>query len=189
MPYPLSPEARALQAAVRRYADEELIPWEVHAEMHGGEVPADVLQRQKRRARELGLNSMDAPKELGGGGLSMLLQAVAQEQTGRVTNALSWCFSNVQRWLVQACSPYQIETWIKPLIAYKRRECYAITEAEAGSDVDAIQATARRDGDHYVLNGEKWHVTSGNLADVIIFQGKLADGPNAGAHCLFFVDS
>ena len=66
---------------------------------------------------------------------------------------------------------------------------YAITEAEAGSDVDAIQATARRDGEHYVLNGEKWHVTSGNPADVIIFQGKLADGPNAGAHCLFFVDS
>ena len=189
MPYSLPAEARALQAAVRRYVDEELIPWEVHAEMNQGEVPPEILARQKNAARDLGLNSMDAPKELGGGGFSVLLQAVVQEQTGRVTNALSWRFSNIQRWLVLACSAHQIETWAKPLIAYQRRECYAITEAEAGSDVDAIQATARRDGGHYVLNGEKWHVTSANLADVIIFQGKLADGPNAGAHCLFFVDS
>lgn len=189
MPYPLSPEARALQAAVRNYVDTELIPWEVHAEMNHGEVPAEVLERQKQAARKLGLASMDAPKELGGGGASMLLQAVAQEQTGRVTNALGWRFSNVQKWMVKACSPYQIETWVKPLIADARHECYAITEAEAGSDVDAILATARRDGGNYVLNGEKWHVTSGNLADVIIFQAKLSDGPNKGAHCLFFVDS
>lgn len=189
MPYPLSPEARALQAAVRNYADTELIPWEVHAEMNHGEVPAEVLERQKQAARKLGLASMDAPKEFGGGGASMLLQAVAQEQTGRVTNALGWRFSNVQKWMVKACSSYQIETWVKPLIADARHECYAITEAEAGSDVDAIQATARRDGGSYVLNGEKWHVTSGNLADVIIFQAKLSDGPNKGAHCLFFVDS
>ena len=189
MSYPLPPEARILQAAVRKYVDEELIPWEVHAEMNHGEVPPEVLKRQKDEARRIGLSSMDAPRELGGGGASMLLQAVAQEQTGRVTNALGWRFSNVQKWMAKACSPHQIETWVKPLIADARHECYAITEAEAGSDVDAIQATARRDGGHYVLNGEKWHVTSGNLADVIIFQAKLADGPNAGAHCLFFVDS
>src|SRR5688572_2958326 len=187
MPYPLSPEARALQAAVRRYVDEELIPWEVHAEMNHGEVPPEILVRQKKAARDLGLSSMDAPKALGGGAKSMLLQAVAQEQTGRVTNALGWRFSNVQRWMVEACSPHQIETWVKPLIADQRHECYAITEAEAGSDVDAIKATARRDGDHYVLNGEKWHVTSGNLAQFMIFQAKLTDGPKAGNHCLFFV--
>src|SRR5206468_4395809 len=113
----------------------------------------------------------------------------AQEQLGRVTNALGWCGNNPQRWMLQACSPQQIEKWIKPLIRDELHECYAITEADAGSDVDAIQATARRDGNDYVLNGEKWHVTSGNLADVIIFQGKIADGPSAGAHCLFFVDS
>ena len=151
MSYPLPKEARALQAAVRRYVDEELIPWEVHAEMNHGEVPPEILARQKKAARDLGLSSMDAPKTLGGGGMSMLLQAVAQEQTGRVTNALGWRFSNVQRWMTEACSPHQIETWVKPLIADTRHECYAITEAEAGSDVDAIQATARRDGAKQVV--------------------------------------
>ncbi len=104
---------------------------------------------------------------------------MAQEQTGRATNALGWCTNNPQKWMLEACSPYQIETWIKPLMTDARHECYAITEAEAGSDVDAIQATARRDGDHYVLNGEKWHVTSANLADYMFFQAKIADGPNA----------
>src|SRR5690606_21453386 len=114
-------------------------------------------------------------------GLSMIEQVVVQEQMGRVTNALSWCTGNVQPWMLKACSPYQIETWVKPNIAGKRHECYAITEPGAGSDVDAIEATARRDGDFYVLNGEKWHVTSANLADHFIFQAKIADGLHAGS--------
>ncbi len=56
------------------------------------------------------------------------------------------------------------------------------------SDVDAIEATARRDGDGYLLNGTKWHVTSFNTADYAFFQGKLAAGPHHGEHARFFVD-
>ncbi|GIV00714.1 MAG: hypothetical protein KatS3mg014_2329 [Actinomycetota bacterium] len=54
--------------------------------------------------------------------------------------------------------------------------------------MDAIAATARREGDGYVLNGTKWHVTSFNVADYCFFQAKLADGPHAGQHAMFFVD-
>jgi alkylation response protein AidB-like acyl-CoA dehydrogenase len=82
----------------------------------------------------------------------------------------------------------QIERWLRPAIRGERHECYAITEAGAGSDVDAIEATARRDGDDYVLNGQKMHVTSYNVADHIFFQAKLAGGPNEGAHAMFVVD-
>lgn len=188
MTLPLPPRARAIQARVRAFVDMELIPWETHAEMHDGLVPDDVWKNMKAKAREAGLFNMDVPESMGGLGYTTLEQAVAQEQTGRVTNALGWCANNPQAWMFEACSPYQIETWIKPLIADTKHECYAITEAEAGSDVDALQATARRDGDHYVLNGEKWHVTSGNLADFMFFQAKITDGPNKGAHALFFVD-
>ena len=60
--------------------------------------------------------------------------------------------------------------------AASAHECYAITEEGAGSDVDAIAATARRDGDDYVLDGVKWHVTSYNDADYCFFQAKLTDG-------------
>ncbi len=188
MSYPLSIRARELRDATRRFVEEELIPWEVHAEMHEGLIPEEAKARHHRLAREIGLNAMDIPVEQGGSGFNMLEQVAATEQIGRVTNALGWCYSNAQRWMLKACTAHQIATWIKPIIDGTRHECYAITEAEAGSDVDAIQATARRDGNDYILNGEKWHVTSGNLADVMIFQAKLVDGPNAGSHCLFFVD-
>jgi alkylation response protein AidB-like acyl-CoA dehydrogenase len=181
-------ELKTLQSRVRDFVERELIPWEVHAEMNNGEIPAEIRERHVALASALGLNSMDAPRELGGGGFSMLAQAVVQEQIGRVTNALGWCFSNVQQWLIDAASPYQIETWVKPMIAGTIHECYAITEADAGSDVAAIRATARRDGDEYILDGEKWHVTSGNLAHVVFFQARLAGGAHAGQHVLFFVD-
>ena len=78
-----------------------------------------------------------------------------------------------------------MERYVQPILDGKRHECYAITEEGAGSDVDAIQATAKKDGNGYVLNGLKWHVTSANLADIIIFQAKLEDG----SHGLFYVDS
>jgi alkylation response protein AidB-like acyl-CoA dehydrogenase len=188
MSYPLPARAREIQERVRTFVTQELIPWEVHAEMNNGEVPDDVRKKHKDGARKAGLYNMDIPPELGGQGLSMLEQAVAQEQLGRVTNGLGWCGNNPQSWMVKACSPQQIEKWIKPLIRDEMHECYAITEADAGSDVDAIQATARRDGDYYVLNGEKWHVTSYNLAQYVIFQAKLMGGDKAGSHCLFFVD-
>ena len=63
-----------------------------------------------------------------------------------------------------------------------------ITEEGAGTDVAAIEATARRDGDGYLLNGVKWHVTSFNTADFAFFQAKLDDGPHHGEHAMFFVD-
>jgi len=55
-------------------------------------------------------------------------------------------------------------------------------------DVDAIQATAARHGDDYVLNGVKWHVTSYDHSDYVFFQGKLTEGPHAGEHAMFVMD-
>jgi alkylation response protein AidB-like acyl-CoA dehydrogenase len=82
----------------------------------------------------------------------------------------------------------QIERYVRPAVRGEREECYAITEEGAGSDVAAIEATARRDGDGYLLNGTKWHVTSYNTADFAFFQGKLDGGPHHGEHAMFLVD-
>ncbi len=190
MPYPLPAAARAWQEKLRRFVDDELIPWETEAEMNGGALPPEIHARHRARAREIGLHALAIPKELGGQGLSVLEQAVISEQIGRVTNALGWCYSSTPPWMLEACAdaPYQMQTWVMPNIRGERHECYAITEEHAGSDVDAIRATARRDGDRYVLNGEKWHVTSGNLADHFVFQAKIEGGAQAGGHALFFVD-
>ncbi|MGZ4149157.1 MAG: acyl-CoA dehydrogenase family protein, partial [Actinomycetota bacterium] len=186
--YPLSAEDRALQERVRRFVDEELIPWEVHAEEHEGQIPDDVRAAHRRGAFALGIYAMNLPAGLGGGGFTMLQQVLVSEQIGRVTNALGWCVHTPAAWAPEVMTDEQIERWLKPSITGERHECYAITEPGAGSDVDAIQATARRDGENYVLNGTKMHVTSYNTADHVFFQAKLDDGEHAGEHAMFVVD-
>ena len=176
-----------LQRIAREFVDG-LIPFEVEAEMNQGELPDGVAQGHHVRAAELGLISLYMPETMGGPGYTMMEQTLIQEQTGRVTNALGWVVSTGPSWIADVVTDYQMNRWIRPTIDGDIHECYAITEEGAGSDVDGIEATAIRDGDHYILNGEKWHVTSANLAAYVFFQAKLTDGPNAGRHVLFFVD-
>jgi acyl-CoA dehydrogenase len=186
--YPMSDADRAVQDRARAFVDTELIPWELHAEEHGGQIPSDVKQRHHDQAIELGFSAMNLPTDLGGGGYSMLRQVLVSEQIGRVTNALGWCVFTPAAWAPEVMTDEQIERWLKPAIRGERHECYAITESGAGSDVDAIASTARRDGDEYVLAGEKMHVTSYNTADHLFFQAKLVGGAHEGEHAMFVVD-
>jgi acyl-CoA dehydrogenase len=185
--YGLTGEDLAIQARAATFADE-VIPHEEAAELAGGELPADLVAAHAARARELGLCATNMPRELGGGGCSTLQQVLVQEQVGRVTNALAWAASTPPSWLPAVATPGQIERYVRPTIRGEREECYAITEEDAGSDVAAIEATARRDGDGYLLSGVKWHVTSFNTADYAFFQAKLGGGPHDGEHAMFFVD-
>jgi alkylation response protein AidB-like acyl-CoA dehydrogenase len=185
--YRLSSEDLDIQARARSYVDE-LIPYEVEAEMNNGDLPAAVTETHRQRARELGLLATNMPAALGGGGCSMLQQVLVQEQGGRATNALAWLLSTPPQWWPPIATDYQLERWLLPSIAGDKAECYAITEEGAGSDVDAITATARRDGDDYILDGIKWHVTSYNEATYAFFQAKLSNGDHAGEHALFVVD-
>jgi alkylation response protein AidB-like acyl-CoA dehydrogenase len=185
--YGLTEEDLQIQARARAFADE-LIPYEVTAERSDGELPKDVTAAHAERARDLGLAAANMPRELGGGGRTSLQQVLIQEQVGRVTNALAWSAATPPSWLPAVATPYQLDRFVVPAIKGEREECYAITEEGAGSDVDAIEATARRDGTGYLLNGEKWHVTSYNTADFAFFQGKLEGGDHAGEHAMFLVD-
>ena len=181
----LSSAALKWQAMAREYADEYLQPHEVEAELNDGELPDEITKRNKQRAIELGFSAIDVPKEYGGLALSMEEQVAIWEQLGRTTNALSWCFSEPQSWMFDACTEEQIERYVLPLMRGERKDCYAITEAGPGSDVAGLEATAVRDGDYYVLNGEKWYVTSGNLADYFWFQARI---PDEDEEALFLVD-
>jgi acyl-CoA dehydrogenase len=183
----LSEQDLDIQARARMFADE-LIPLEVDVEMADGEVPAEQEAKHTARAIELGLYAANMPKEVGGGGCTSLQQVLIQEQVGRVTNALAWVVATPPSWLPDVATPDQMERYVKPSARGERNECYAITEEGAGSDVDAIEATARKDGDDYLLNGVKWHVTSFNAADYAFFQGKLTSGEHLGEHAMFLVD-
>lgn len=185
--YQLTPEDRALQVRARAFVDD-LIPFEEEAEENGGRLPADVDAKMRARAKDEGLVATNIPRELGGGGCSMLQQVLVQEQVGRATNALAWMLSTPPQWWVPVATELQMERWLRPTVAGTASECYAITEENAGSDVSAIEATARRDGDSYVLDGVKWHVTSYNEATYAFFQARLVEGPHSGDHAMFVVD-
>jgi acyl-CoA dehydrogenase len=173
--YGLSAADEDIQARARAFADE-LIPCEVEAELSGG-LPDDVTAAHKKRAIGLGLFATNLPRSLGGGGCTTLQQVLVQEQVGRVTNALGWVAATPPSWFPPVASAGQLTRYLLPTIRGEREECYAITEEQAGSDVGAIAATAYRDGDSWVLNGVKWHVTSFNTADYCFFQAKKTGHP------------
>jgi acyl-CoA dehydrogenase len=185
--YGLSPDDLEIQARAHDFVDE-LIPFEVEAEMNDGELAPEVRAMQAKRARELGLTATNIPVSLGGQGLTALQQVLVQEQGGRATNALGWVLSTPPLWFTEVATPAQSQRWLVPTVRGDLTECYAITEEYAGSDVDALEATARADGDAYVLNGVKWHVTSYNDAQYCFFQGRLTEGLHAGEHAMFVVD-
>ncbi|MFE0242429.1 acyl-CoA dehydrogenase family protein, partial [Streptomyces sp. NPDC058991] len=131
-----------------------------------------------------GLQAVNMPAEWGGAGLTILEQAIVQEELGRLTGALwdtVWRPANALRF----CTPEQRERYLVPVIKGRRRDCYAVTERGAGSDPQGIATTATRTPDGWVLNGEKWFVTVGDHADFMIV---LAAAGEEGAPTLFLVD-
>jgi acyl-CoA dehydrogenase len=185
--YGLSAADLEIQARARAFADE-LIPFEVEAEASGGRLPGAVEKAHHERALELGLYATNLPRTVGGQGCTTLQQVLVQEQAGRVTNALGWCMHTPPSWWPDVANEVQRERWLLPTARGEMSECYAITEEDAGSDVTEIRATARRDGDTYVLDGVKWHVTSFDSAAYVFFQAVLTTGEYAGRQALFVVD-
>ena len=181
----LNDQAKKWQKIAREYADKYLQPHEIEAELNNGELSKELTLRNKKKAIELGFTAIDVPQSYGGLGLSMVEQVAIWEQLGRVTNALSWCFPEAQSWMFDACSEEQIKEYILPLMEGKRKDCYAITESGSGSDVANLESTAKKTTDGYVLNGEKWYVTSANLADYFWFQAYI---PEEDEDALFLID-
>ena len=166
---------------------EETMPWEVEAEMNSGKVPEEVDAKHRQMAIDLGLSSMDMPKSIGGIELSNLQQVAVWEVLGRSTNALTWCFSEPQKWMLDACNEEQIKKYILPIMDGSRHECYAITESESGSELD-VSATAKKVDGGYIVNGEKWYVTGANHADFFFIQAVIQDGEDVIGDALFFLD-
>lgn len=186
MDFQLSPELKALQHKVRQFVIEELIPLEIEVEMAEGRLDSVVRARLLTRVKELGLNAMALPKALGGQGFSWLAQVVVNEEVGKVTNGLGFIIWDPAI-VFTVATPDQVERYVRPTCEGKRNDCYAITEPNAGSDPSRLETTAARDDAEWLLNGEKWHVTFGDLADFAIVQA--ATDPNVGdGNTLFFVD-
>lgn len=185
--YGLTTDDQRIRDTAHEFADS-LIPYEVEAELAGGHLPKELTAEFHARAIELGLYATNIPTSAGGVGCTALQQVLVQEQVGRVTNGLAWVMHTPPQWWVDVATEYQRERWLLPGVRGEKHEAYAITEEFAGSDVSGLAATARRDGDEYVVNGVKWHVTSFNLADYLFVQAVLDNGAFAGEHVLLVVD-
>lgn len=185
--YGLTDEDLRIRQTAREFA-ESLMPHEVEAELSGGVLPKEVTAEHRARAAALGLVATNMPVSVGGRGCTALQQVLVQEQCGRVTNGLGWVMATPPQWWPDVATDHQIQQWLLPTVRGDKHEAYAITEEFAGSDTSALQTTARRDGDEYVIDGVKWHVTSYNLADYVFVEAVLSDGPHAGDHVLLIVD-
>ena len=78
------------------------MPWEVEAEMNEGKLPDEIDKKHRQMAIDMGLSCMDIPKIFGGKELSIIEQVAVWEVLGRSTNALTWCFSEPQAWMLEA---------------------------------------------------------------------------------------
>ena len=165
MNFTLTPEQAELGERAAALAAEIMVHEEACEAANG--LPPEVHAEVADRVRAHRLNAINMPAEWGGQGLGVLEQVIVQEQLGRLTNALwdmVWRPANALR----ACDEGQRERYLLPGIRGERRDCVAITERDAGSDPGAIATTAERVGGGYAIDGEKWFVTVGDVADYLI---------------------
>jgi acyl-CoA dehydrogenase len=180
----LTAEDAALQASARRFADEVLQSLELECEEHDG-LSAASAAAAKQAVLDHGFAAINHAVADGGKGYDTFQVMLIEEQWGRVTNAL-WDIPWRPSIPLAAGTEDQKERFLRPACRGERRDAYAITEDGAGSDVTMVATTARRDDDAWVLNGEKWHVTSGDIADFFLVHAHV-DGDPAKA-TVFLVD-
>lgn len=151
-------EEELLLSTVRSFMEENFYP---HEEMvdRTGEVPEELGRQIETRAKEIGLYACNLPEEVGGGGLSLNTQRLIEREYGKTSHALhSWAARPTE--ILLACEGDQREEYLLPCVRGEKRELFALTEPEAGSDAMGMRSNAVRDGDDWILNGSK-HFISG----------------------------
>ncbi|HEX2356947.1 MAG TPA: acyl-CoA dehydrogenase family protein [Micromonosporaceae bacterium] len=180
----LTAAQQELAERARRFVDEVLIPHEVAAELSGGRLDAGTVAQIGAAAIRAGLNGGRHRVEHGGQGWSATDYVVVHEQLGRNTNGLWWWIPDAYN-VLAAGTGDQVERYLRPALRGEAWLSYAVTEEHAGSDPSAIATVARRDGDGWVIDGEKWFVTSGDIAAAhVVMANAEGHGPT-----LFIVDA
>jgi acyl-CoA dehydrogenase len=187
----LSPEEQDIRSWVRTFVTKELVPLE-----------ATVLERERRnergllpdelatlqgKAKQAGFFGVQTPEEYGGMELGAVMTALIEIELGRTF--VQFRFGGDADNILYEANDEQKKRYLLPTISGERRSCFAITEPGAGSDARAIRTTAVRDGDDWVINGEKTFITGGDVADfcMVFAVTDKERGANGGVTC-FLVD-
>jgi acyl-CoA dehydrogenase len=186
LPLELQPAQAELRDRTRAFVDEVIIPLEQKAEQNGGRLPASDIERVKQAGVDARLNGGLHSPEYGGQGWTRLEWALVEEQFGRSTNGIYWHIPNAYN-VWDHASAEQCERYLRPALRGELKDSYAVTERDAGSDPSRIAATAEPSDGGYRINGEKWFVTSGDVAAVHIVMANVIDGDQR-LPTLFLVD-
>jgi alkylation response protein AidB-like acyl-CoA dehydrogenase len=183
MDFDIPAPLRELQQRTRRFIADEVMPLEndPRCTPHG---PTESLRAELiGRARSAGLLAPHVGRDFGGLGLDHRGKAIVFEEAGYsqlgpvALNIMAPDEGNMHL-LELAARPDQQERWLRPLAAGTVRSCFCMTEPDpgAGSDPAMLQTRARRDGDHYLINGQKWFITGADGAAFAIVMARLDDG-------------
>ncbi|MCX7158609.1 MAG: acyl-CoA dehydrogenase family protein [Proteobacteria bacterium] len=161
-----SHENRLLLETVQAFMKAELHPHEDLVDKLG-EVPLDLGRQIEKRAHEVGLYAANLPEDIGGGGLSLEAKTLMEREFGKTSHALhSWVARPTE--LLLACEGEQRDRYLLPCVRGEKRELFALTEPEAGSDVMGMKSNARKDSDDWILNGSKHFISGPVMPDFAI---------------------
>jgi alkylation response protein AidB-like acyl-CoA dehydrogenase len=158
---------QAIRDMARDFAQNSLAPGAAQRDAEA-RFPTEAITEMGK----LGLMGMLIPEHYDGAGLDYLSMAIAIEEIaaadGSASTIVSVQNSLVGVGLLNYGSEEQKQTYLKPIARGEKLGAFALTEPQAGSDASALRTTAKRDGDHYVLNGSKQFITSGKHADITL---------------------
>jgi butyryl-CoA dehydrogenase len=164
----LDEKHKEFRKMVREFADNEVAPRAKELDMND-EFPWDIVKRMA----ELKLLALYVPKKYGGAGLDVLSYAIAVEEIGRVcgsTGIFLAAHSSLGVYPVyDSGNEEQKQKYLIPMAQGEKIGSFGLTEPNAGSDAAGTQTTAKLIGDNYIVNGTKCFITSGEIADIIIF--------------------
>ena len=165
-----SPDHELFRATVRRFIEEYVTPFHAQWEKDG-QVPAELWLK----AGELGLLCCNVPEEYGGLGGDFLHSAILIEEMARAgaTGPTFYLHSDiVAPYLVDFGTEEQKRKWLPKMASGEVIAALGMSEPSGGSDVQAMRTQAIRDGDHYVINGQKVFITNGHTADLLVLACK-----------------
>jgi acyl-CoA dehydrogenase len=168
--FSLGEEERAVRDTARAFIRKEVMPLEQEVlrreRAHEPGLRRDELRELQLKAREFGFWGLGTPQEYGGMDLTAVLQSLIWTEVGR--SFVPFRFGGEADNILFHANDEQRAEYLVPTIEGERLSCFAITEPGAGSDAANIRMSARRDGDDWVLDGEKTFITGGNDADFAI---------------------
>ncbi|HLY32196.1 MAG TPA: acyl-CoA dehydrogenase family protein [Ktedonobacterales bacterium] len=191
MDFSLTDEQRMIQQTVREFVTRELLPLEGEALRREREGQVGVTRAQLRelqtRAQKHGFWGINTPEEYGGANLGPIMTALVYMELARTF--IPFVFGGSADNILYYCNEAQKQRYLLPTIAGERISCFALTEPGAGSDAANIQLSAVKDGNHWVLNGEKTFITNGNDADfAMVFAVTDRTKRTSGRVTCFLVD-